>query len=101
SIGVAKAAPYEIQVRQLNPNGWIYNKICEDTEACHVFMGIVPQSNIFETDDLELDVGAFLREENIYFQFKSGWDYFFVSQDKNYFSIKWEDQKKTTEIVKL
>lgn len=75
---IVYAAQYEIKVRQVNPDKWTYNTICDDTQLCHIFMGIVPQNHTFNTDDLELDIGIFFKNKNAYFQFKSGSQYFFA-----------------------
>ena len=81
--GSSQAAQYKIEIRQVNPDKWTYNAACEAESLCHVFMGIVPQGGVLNTDDLELDVGVFIKEKEAHFQFKSGSEYFFAGTADN------------------
>ncbi|MCB9988641.1 MAG: hypothetical protein H6868_04805 [Rhodospirillales bacterium] len=79
------AETYRIQIRQINPDGATYTASCDDRsrEMCHLFMGVVPQNDTSGLKDKELDIGIFLKQGTVSFQFKSGPDYFFVSGGKN------------------
>lgn len=100
---VAYAEPYQLTVKQINPESWTYKGTCQTEEFCHIFMGIKPQDDAYKTDDLEVDVGVFITNSKAYFQFKSGQDYFWVTDDKKTFPIDISNEsfiKKTVKLLK-
>lgn len=94
--GVCWAQEYKIEIRQINPDKWTYSASCEEGQLCHVFMGIAPKSGTFDTNDLELDVGVFLKESEAHFQFKSGDEYFYSEDEKNVLSLPKSGKEKMT-----
>ncbi len=101
---IIRAATYDIEIKQLAPDGWTYTATCDDEQhLCHLFMGIVPQNDTHNTNDLELDVGLFFKDNGIYLQFRSGRDYFFVSDELRHFYIALDQKKRkrTKETVTL
>lgn len=87
--GMARAETIAVSVRQVAPDGRVYNARCDtdSLDLCHVFMGVVPVSGPKALDDRELDVGIVFKNGKAYFQFKSGADYFVVSDKSGVFSM--------------
>lgn len=96
----ANTDKYTVSIRQFQANRGPYTKICEDTaKLCHLFLGIDPQ-NTDAQDDLELDVSLLFRGGGVYLQFKSGWDYFSLPDQKEYAYMSLPETR-TTEKIKI
>ena len=91
----ANAQSYQIAVKQIQhgKDGWTYTNQCHFPPAlCHVFMGITPE-NQDAPENMELDVGITQRKNSLYLQFKSGWNYLFVSPSHNYYEWPLNDKE--------
>lgn len=99
------AAEYSVEIRQINPDkpdSWTYSKTCDDTKGmCNLFLGIVPQYYAYNTDDLELDVGMFFRDGGVYFQLKSGPDYFLFNDETKVRFIALENNRLEKEKIEI
>lgn len=91
-----------ISVQQIAPDGHIYSQICKNkNELCHIFMGVMPQNKTIETDDLELDIGIIIQDDQVHFQFKSGFEYFMTKEKKKIYTLPLDNANSTIGTVDL